>query len=498
MSILETTVVGIYFFVLFLLTLYGAHRYILTYLFFRYKKPVEFKGTFEESQLPQVTVQLPIFNEKYVLRRLVEAVCNFDYPRDRLEIQILDDSTDETKFLAAELCREYREKGYDIVHIHREDRTGYKAGALDNGMKVAKGEFLAIFDADFIPPPDFLRRTIHAFTDPEIGMVQVRWEHINRDYSLLTKAQAIFLDGHFAIEHAARYYSGRFFNFNGTAGIWRRQCIEDAGGWQHDTITEDLDLSYRAQLAGWKFLYLNDIAAPAELPVEMNAFRSQQHRWAKGSIETAIKLLPTVLKAPLSLSQKIEAFFHLTGNFSYIFLALLAILMPTAILIRIQSGWGHTLYVDLPFLLAGTLPLFIFYSAAQAEITESWFKRSLYIPFALMLGAGMSLNNCKAVLEALFGYKTEFTRTPKFNIQKKGESWLTRRYRGAKSWLPVVEFAIAIYLTYVILFVLYKEAYLALPFLFLFQLGFFYVSGVSILQQFAVFFQRFQLNSSLK
>ncbi len=486
MSTLEISIVALYFFVLFLLTLYGAHRYVLTYLFYRYRKPVKSKRVFSDLELPEVTVQLPIFNERYVLRRLLEAVCSIDYPKDRLEIQILDDSTDETKEIAANLAEEYRQKGFDVVHIHRTNREGYKAGALENGMKVARGKFFAIFDADFIPPKNFLRETIHYFSDPEVGMVQVRWEHINRDYSLLTRAQALFLDGHFAIEHAARFFSGRFFNFNGTAGIWRKECIEDAGGWQHDTITEDLDLSYRAQLKGWKFIYINDLAAPAELPVEMNAFRSQQHRWSKGSIETAIKLLPTLIKSPIPFKTKMEAIYHLTGNISYLLLVMLAILMPSAILIRLKNGWDGTLGIDLIFLIAGTLPLLLFYSCAQKEINAPWLSRIAYFPFALMLGAGMSLNNCKAVIEALLGYKTEFTRTPKYNIKDKRDNWKSRRYRGMKTLLPLFELAIGGYLTYVIIYVISKQAYLALPFLVLFQLGFLYVAISSLFQQLAV------------
>ena len=272
---------GLYFAILITLSFYGSHRYLMIRLYKKYaagKSDPEPAERFGDEDLPHVTIQLPMFNERYVAQRLIDAVAQIDYPRDRLEIQVLDDSTDDTTELCAQVVAQKREEGLDIVLIHREDRTGYKAGALEEGMHVAKGEFIAVFDADFVPKKDFLRQTIDYFTDPGIGMVQARWEHINREYSLLTRAQAILLDGHFVLEHTARNRSGRFFNFNGTAGIWRKQAILDAGGWEHDTLTEDLDLSYRSQLAGWRFMFLRDVTAPSEIPVEMNAFKAQQHR----------------------------------------------------------------------------------------------------------------------------------------------------------------------------------------------------------------------------
>lgn len=483
MSAIERTVLISYFVVLFFLTMYGAHRFMLTYLYYRFRKPFEPLRRFAPDELPIVTVQLPVFNEKYVLERLVEAVCQFDYPQDRLEVQILDDSTDDCQKLGAELAETWRAKGIDIVHIHRVDRTGFKAGALEAGTQVAKGEFLAVFDADFVPPPHFLRQTVDAFTDPEVGMVQVRWEHINRGYSFLTQSQALFLDGHFVIEHEARHRSGHFFNFNGTAGIWRRQCIQDAGGWQHDTITEDLDLSYRAQLAGWRFVYLPHVAAPAELPVEMNAFRGQQHRWAKGSIETAKKLLSRVLSSSLPRKTKIEAFFHLTGNLSYVLMVLLAILMPVSIVIRLNHNWHHTLVADVPFLVGGTLSLMVFYACSQKEIDAPWITRSAMVPLILTVGVGMSLNNCKAVLEAIFGHKSDFIRTPKYNVQSKLDKWKSKVYKGGKTWLPYMEFAFALYFSAVIIFAISKGSFASLPFLVMFQLGFFYVSLSTLLQR---------------
>ncbi len=299
----ETLTLAAYFFVLIVLAAYGWHRYYLVYLYMRHRDRQPQPGP-QLDPLPVVTIQLPLYNEMYVADRLIDTVCEIDYPRELLEIQVLDDSTDETRGIAELAVRRRAAQGFDIRYYHRTDRTGYKAGALEAGLKVARGEFVAIFDADFIPTSDFLQRLMPHFADPKVGMVQARWGHINQDYSLLTRIQAILLDAHFVLEHGGRNRSGRFFNFNGTAGIWRRSAIADAGGWQHDTLTEDLDLSYRAQLRGWRFVFVPDVIAPAEVPVEMNAFKSQQHRWAKGSIQTCRKLLPTILRAKVPLAVK--------------------------------------------------------------------------------------------------------------------------------------------------------------------------------------------------
>ena len=330
MTLSELLILGTYFFVLVILAVYGWHRYFLVYLYMKNKDKVPVPSTPLE-RLPVVTIQLPIYNEMYVADRLIDAVCLIDYPRELLEIQVLDDSTDETTSVAERAVRRNAAQGIDITCIHRTDRTGYKAGALEAGLKAAKGQFIAIFDADFIPTADFLRRTIEFFGDSKIAMVQARWGHINHDYSLLTKVQSILLDAHFVLEHGGRNRSGLFFNFNGTAGIWRREAISDAGGWQHDTLTEDLDLSYRAQLRGWKFVFVPGLIAPAEVPVEMNAFKSQQHRWAKGSIQTCRKLLPRILRSKhLPIQVKTEAFFHLTNTIVYPLMVVLTLLMyPT-------------------------------------------------------------------------------------------------------------------------------------------------------------------------
>src|SRR3569833_2964519 len=354
--------VGPYLVVLVVLAFYGGHRAVLTYLYYRHRnnkpKPA---GTF--TDLPAVTVQLPLFNEMYVVERLLDAVAQIRYPRDRFQIQVLDDSTDETQQICqrkiAELAVRY--PALDIEYVHRVDRSGFKAGALDYGLRTAKGEFALIFDADFLPQPDVLERTIHHFVDPKVAVVQCRWDHVNRDFSALTEMQALMLDGHYIMEHAGRNRSGRFFNFNGTAGIWRRSAIADASGWQHDTLTEDMDLSYRAQVRGWRFVYLPEIAAPAELPVEMSAFTEQQFRWAKGSIQVGRKLLPMLLRSNVSFAQKTEAFFHLTNNLSYPLLLLLSLLLLPNLAFRTQHGIREVLTIDMKQIFGNTLSIANYY-----------------------------------------------------------------------------------------------------------------------------------------
>ena len=481
MTLVEGLFLGTYFCVLLVLSLYGSHRYVMAYLFYKYKGNLPTPlGRF--TRLPPVTIQLPIFNEMYVVERLIEAVCRIDYPRDLLEIQVLDDSTDETQGIARAAVERSRRAGHDITYLHRDHRDGFKAGALQEGLRRARGEFVAVFDADFVPGPDFLLRSVQFFTDPRIGMVQVRWEHLNRESSHLTQAQAIYLDGHFVIEHTARNRSGRFFNFNGTAGVWRRATIEDAGGWQHDTPTEDLDLSYRAQLAGWRFVYLPEVVSPAEVPVEMNAFKSQQHRWAKGSIQTARKLLPRILKSDLPRDVKVEAFFHLTANLTYPLMILLTVLMPVSMVIRFKHGWYEVLLLDLPFFWTATMSVVMFYVASQREIGMPVWQRIKYLPFIMALGIGLCVNQAKAVIEALVGYETGFTRTPKMGISGKDRSWLSKKYRAMTSLQPLLELALGAYLTSAIYFALDKGVYFSLPFLLLFQWGFIYVGLMSLLQ----------------
>ncbi len=470
-----------YFTVLIGLSVYGVHRYFIVYQFFKHKRrPMRPQSEF--SDLPRVTVQLPLYNECHVAIRLLDAVAALDYPRDRLQIQVLDDSTDETTGLVAARVAELEKTGCRAIHLHRTDRSGYKAGALDHGLATADGEFILILDADFVPPPDLLHRTIHHFTDPNVGMIQTRWGHLNRTYSVLTRVQAMFLDGHLLLEQTARSRSGRFFNFNGTAGIWRRSCIEAAGGWQHDTLTEDLDLSYRAQLAGWNFVFLPDVVTPAELPVEMNGFKSQQHRWTKGSIQTCKKLLPRIWSSPLSLPVKIEATAHLTSNFTYLLLALLCILIHPSTGGPASPLWWMLL-VDIPIFLAATMSATLFYVCAQRELhPKTWHREILYLPVLLALGIGMSLNNARAVLEAVFNHQSEFTRTPKFGIERKGQSWRAGRYLPIKSMLFLLEAAFALYFTYFVGYALFNRHYLTVPFLLLFAGGFAYVAFSSFVQ----------------
>jgi cellulose synthase/poly-beta-1,6-N-acetylglucosamine synthase-like glycosyltransferase len=484
MTPFETFTLAAYFFVLVILAVYGWHRYYLVYLYMKHRDrhPVP-AGSFDA--LPAVTVQLPIYNEMYVADRLIDAVCRLDYPRERLEIQVLDDSTDETTAVAQRAVRRHAAAGIDITYLHRTDRRGFKAGALEAGLQVASGEYIAIFDADFIPPADFLRRTIHYFTDPGIAMVQARWGHINEDYSLLTKIQAILLDGHFVLEHGGRNRSGCFFNFNGTAGIWRRAAIPDAGGWQHDTLTEDLDLSYRAQLRGWKFVFLPDLVAPAEVPVEMNAFKSQQHRWAKGSIQTCRKVLPQILRSNLPVRVKAEAFFHLTANFNYLLMCVLSVLMAPSMIIRYNMGWYEMLLIDLPLFFAATASVANFYMVCQRELHRDWTSRLKYLPFLMSIGIGLTINNTRAVLEALFRKETEFARTPKYRIEGRADEWIGKQYRQSVAVQPMIELALGLYFTATVFYALANGIYGTVPFLVLFQIGFLYTGLLSIVQQYA-------------
>ncbi len=484
MTVTETLTLGAYFFVLIILAVYGWHRYSLVYLYLRYRDQEPKPGPPLDPQ-PVVTIQLPLYNEMYVADRLIAAVCAIDYPRELLEIQVLDDSTDETRSVAELAVRRLAAQGHDIKYIHRTNRAGYKAGALEEGLKVARGEFIAIFDADFLPTPDFLVRLMPHFADPGIGMVQARWGHINQDYSLLTKIQSILLDGHFVLEHGGRNRAGRFFNFNGTAGVWRRSAIADAGGWQHDTLTEDLDLSYRAQLRGWRFVFVSNVIAPAEVPVEMNAFKSQQHRWAKGSIQTCRKLLPRILRAPVPLGVKAEAFFHLTANFNYPLMCVMSILIFPSMVIRYNMGWYEMLLIDVPLFFAATFSVCNFYMVCQREIHSDWVTRIKYLPFLMSIGIGLSINNTRAVFEALFNKQTEFARTPKYRIEGAADDWIGKKYHQSVAVQPLIELALGLYFTWTIFYAMANQIYGTLPFLFLFQIGFLYTGLLSIVQQYA-------------
>lgn len=481
-SVFQYLFVAFYLIVLIGLCLYGLHRYQLVALYHRYRHrcPV---APVAWSRYPRVTVQLPMYNERYVVRRLLHAVTRLDYPRDCLEIQVLDDSTDDTCEIARQLVEEARRQGFAIDYLHRTDRAGYKAGALQAGLARATGEFIAIFDADFVPDPQFLQYVLPYFSDERIGMVQARWEYLNRGYSLLTRLQAAYLDAHFIIEHLARNRSGRFFNFNGTAGVWRRQCLVDAGGWEPDTLTEDLDISYRAQLAGWQFVFLPDVVVSSELPVQMTAFKTQQYRWAKGSMQTALKLLGPLFRSALPHKVKLEAFFHLTNNAAYLLMIFLSLSMYPSMIIRYNMGWRETIWYDLPLLLLATTAVTLFYLTAHRALNPSrWYQAMYYIPFMMALGIGLSLNNGKAVLAALARNDSEFKRTPKHGIEGDTGSWYGKGYMGQIDFVIVGELAMTVYFAFSIYFALLNRIYVAIPFLALFAFGFAYVFVVSVWQ----------------
>src|ERR1700756_1665581 len=473
-----------YFVVLILLASYGLHRYILVYLYYKNRKNHTSEPAARFEALPRVTVQLPMFNEQFVAERLIESVGKLKYPREKLDIQVLYDSTDETVEVGRDLVERYAALGHPITYHHRTKREGFKAGALAEGMQTSKGEFIAIFDADFTPPEDFLLKVIHHFTDPKIGMVQTRWTHINRNYSFLTEVEAILLDGHFVLEHSGRARSGVFFNFNGTAGMWRRKAIDEAGGWEHDTLTEDTDLSYRAQLRGWKFLYLQDVECPAELPVEMTAFKTQQARWAKGLIQVSKKILPRVLASDASRSVKIEAFYHLTANLSYPLMIVLSVLLMPAMIIRFYQGWFQMLYIDLPLFMASTFSISSFYLVSQRELfPKTWPRALLYLPFLMALGIGLTITNTKAVLEALIGQQSPFARTPKYGVEtNKQKVGAKSKYRRRLGWIPWAELLIGSYFALTVYYALDNENYITVPFLLLFVIGYWYTGLMSLLQ----------------
>jgi cellulose synthase/poly-beta-1,6-N-acetylglucosamine synthase-like glycosyltransferase len=481
-----------YFVVMVILAFYGIHRYQLVWLYYRNKRKAahsnEPPAHYPDDQLPFVTVQLPIYNEQFVIDRLIDACCRIDYPRDRFEIQLLDDSTDETTLVAESIVQRYAigAEGLPpqpIVYLHRTNRHGYKAGALEEGLKTAKGELVAIFDADFVPPPDWLHRVVHQFTDPKIGMVQTRWTHLNRNYSFLTQVEAILLDGHFVLEHGGRSRAGVYFNFNGTAGMWRRVAIDEAGGWQHDTLTEDTDLSYRAQLKGWKFKYLQDVECPAELPIEMTAFKTQQARWAKGLIQTSKKILPSVLRSDAPFHTKLEAWYHLTANISYPLMIVLSTLLMPAMIIRSYQGWVQMMLIDFPLFMASTMSISSFYLASQRELfPRTWYKTLIYLPFLMSLGIGLTITNTKAVLEALFGIKSAFARTPKYRVLKKGEKTQAKKYRKRLGIIPWIEILIGCYFTATVWYAVSTENYFTVPFLLLFVIGYWYTGLLSLFQ----------------
>ncbi|MBI4705157.1 MAG: glycosyltransferase [Deltaproteobacteria bacterium] len=459
----------LYFLVLGVLSLYGFHRLHLVLLCRRHRArigqaPALAGPPLGDDELPQVTVQLPIFNESTVVQRLIRHVSRMDYPRGRLEIQVLDDSTDETSALARAEVARLRSRGFDAVYLHRDERVGYKAGALDEGLRRAKGGLVAIFDADFIPRPDFLRSLVGHFRDPKVAMVQARWAHLNRDASLLTRIQALMLDGHHLVENRARYGAGLLFNFSGTGGMWRCAAIEDAGGWQHDTVTEDLDLSYRAQLRGWKFIYREDVVSPAELPEDMAAVRMQQYRWAKGTVQTARKLLRTVLRSRLRFAQRIEALFHLTPHFAYPLMVALSLLMLPVLLAVTAKDATTLLLVDLPLGLAPMGSLAAFYMGAEAAQGRSRWGALKLLPALIALGVGLAPYLTQGVRAGLRERAGEFVRTPKHGVDR-------RRY-WCHSELPLMELGCGVVTACSVVVALQTGHWLAAPFAALFTLGY--------------------------
>jgi len=474
-----------YFSILAVLCIYGGHRWYLTRLFHKCANEVQPPSEQFEA-LPEVTVQLPLYNERFVVERLIDATMAIRYPREKLQIQVLDDSTDETRHLARAKVDHWRDQGFRIEYIHRTDRTGFKAGALAEAMPHATGELIAIFDADFIPNPDILEETVHYFTDQSVGMVQARWEHLNRELNTLTQVQAMLLDAHFIIEHGGRCYANRYFNFNGTAGLWRRKAIDDAGGWEHDTLTEDLDLSYRAQLRGWKFLFIPGITCPAELPETVSAFKSQQHRWAKGSIQVMRKMLPVVWRSDIPLGVKIEATFHLTGNLAYILMLINSIffVIPSMV-VRGDLAWWQFLLIDGPLFVMLSLSFIYFYLTSQYAIFHSLKGRKRFIPALMAIGIGLAVNNTRAVIEALLGKKSPFVRTPKTGaVGLAGSKRARARYRLDRSaFWGMFEIILGFLYTLGILWAILNGKWGSIPFLVLFQSGFFYMGWMTLFEE---------------
>jgi len=468
-TLADWLILGCYYSILVLLTVYGLHRFHLVRLQRRLRREIAAPLSPEGVRKPHVAIQLPVFNEPNVVERLIDAASRIEYDGP-LTIQVLDDSTDHTSAIVGEVIEELRQRGVAIDHIRRSNREGFKAGALAAGMALTDAELFAVFDADFVPPPSILLEMVPHFANEKVGMVQARWGHLNRERSILTRIQAIFLDAHFAIESAARFLDGRFFNFNGTAGIWRREAIETAGGWSASTLTEDLDLSYRAQLRGWQFVFLAHTEVPAELPASIGGFQDQQHRWAKGSIQTARKVLPEILGSSFRPTVKAEALFHLTSNSAYFFTLVLGILLLPALEIRQRLGWNWILVADALLFFSSTVSLMLFYIEGQRLVGK---RKPHLIEMLLLLplGIGMSVRNSTAVLEGLFQRGGYFRRTPKQGtLEKLLPAELPPRW-------PLVETLLALGLSCGAILLSFSGQYLGLPFVLLFLGGYGFVAG---------------------
>ena len=480
---MENIILLMYFLSLSVLFAFGIHGLFILYY---YRKTFAKNHPYEKmpEQVPMVTIQLPLFNESEVVERLISSVCKIEYPKDRMEIQVLDDSTDSSVIITKQVVDHYFNEGFNIKYIHRDNRQGFKAGALKHGLETAEGEYVAIFDADFVPNTDFLMKTIPHFNNSEIGMVQTRWEHLNEEYSFLTKAQALALDGHFVLEQQVRNKAGFFINFNGTAGVWRKSCIYDAGNWEADTLTEDLDLSYRAQLKGWKFRFLNDVTSPAELPADINALKTQQFRWTKGAMETGIKMLPKVFKSNLPSKLKFESFIHLSSNIVFPMIVLVAILnVPIVVLKNTVSGLDAYYSLMSIFVLA-SISTFLFYTYAQKAIHLDWRRRLLLFPIFLAGSMGFAINNTKAVFEALIGKKSEFSRTPKTGIIGKQKVEIKRASKPKFSMVLLFEILLTVYFIIGIAISINYLEIAAIPFQLMFLIGFGTVGWMTFKQTF--------------
>jgi hypothetical protein len=484
MTAIESLLVALQILAVAGLVIYGVNAYVMVATHWRYRRQGDRHRALPEP-LPTVTVQLPLYNERYVATRLLEAVAAFDYPRDRLEIQVLDDSTDDTTQIVDATARRLRAAGLDVVHLHRQVRSGFKAGALADGLRVARGKFVAIFDADFVPPPGFLKATLPHFR-PDVAVVQARWGHLNRSFSLLTVAQSLGIDGHFAVEQGARARAGLFLNFNGTGGIWRRTAIVDAGGWSHDTVTEDLDLSYRAQLRGWRIVYRPDIVCPAELPVLVTGFKSQQRRWAKGSIQTAIKLLPAVMASPRSPWVKYQAFVHLT--YYMIHPLMLASVLLTVPVRAVHGPAMEASPLSAVGVVLGLVALGpgLMLAYAQGVLDRRWWRRLWQLPTILVIGVGVALSTSLAVLDAFVGRRREFVRTPKFGIDGPAGTWRGKRYGEYAWWGGAAELALGVYCAAGLQLYWATAHYAMAPFLGLYTAGFLVVGAYTIAQSAAL------------
>ncbi len=483
---MEIVLIIIYGLALSFIFLYSIVQINLVINYLRNNKKKRAYGVIDEDKLPFVTVQLPLYNELYVVERLIDSIAKFDYPKDKFEIQILDDSTDETVNIVAKKVEEYKALGFNIYQHRREIRTGYKAGALAEGLAIAKGDFIAIFDADFLPKAEFLRKTLPYFKDEKIGVVQTKWEHLNKNYSLLTRLQAFGLDAHFTVEQTGRNFGNHFINFNGTAGIWRKACIEDAGGWEADTLTEDLDLSYRAQLKGWIFKYLEELGSPAELPAAMNALKNQQFRWTKGAAECTRKNLLKVLKnKDLPFGTKLHALFHLMNSSIFICIVLLSVLSIPMLMIKNNFVEYSLLFKIGSFFILSVVFLSIYYfvslSSDYRNKLKALFHFIFLFPLFLSVSMGLSLHNALAVIEGYMGKKSPFIRTPKFNIIENKDAWKKNKYLvSSVSFLTVLEFLLTLYFLFGIYSAFHYDDFALIPFHIMLFLGFGYVTFYSL------------------